>query len=301
MPELKPPMYIDPHIHMVSRTTDDYQGMREAGVVAVIEPAFWIGQPRTTSGSFLDYFSTLIGWERFRASQFGIRHYCTMGLNSKEANNEALAEQVLDMLPRFLGKEGVVAVGEIGYDEITTAEEKAFRAQLEMAKEWDMPVMIHTPHRDKNRGTSRSMDVCEEHGISPSKVVIDHNNEETCREVLDRGYWCAFTIYPKTKMGNMRMVDVIKKYGSERIIVDSSADWGISDPMAVPKTARLMLENGISQADVDLTCYRNALTAYGQSGQIHESDWLNPSQIDRTQLFEGNSVLRGKPDIKIIE
>ena len=184
MPELKPPMYIDPHIHMVSRTTDDYQGMREAGVVAVIEPAFWIGQPRTTSGSFLDYFSTLIGWERFRASQFGIRHYCTMGLNSKEANNEALAEQVLDMLPRFLGTEGVVAVGEIGYDEITTAEEKAFRAQLEMAKEWDMPVMIHTPHRDKNRGTSRSMDVCEEHGISPSKVVIDHNNEETCREVL---------------------------------------------------------------------------------------------------------------------
>ena len=301
MPELKPPMYIDPHIHMISRTTDDYQAMREGGVVAVIEPAFWVGQPRTTSGSFLDYFSTLIGWERFRASQFGIRHYCTMGLNSKEANNEPLAEQVLELLPRFLGKEGVVAVGEIGFDEITAAEEKAFRAQLEMAKEWDMPVMIHTPHRDKNRGTSRSMDVCEEHGISPSKVVIDHNNEETCKEVLDRGYWCAFTIYPKTKMGNMRMVEVVRKYGSERIIVDSSADWGISDPQAVPKTANLMLENGIARSDVELTCYRNALTAYGQSGQMRESDWLNPSQVDRTRLFEGNSVLRGQADTKIIE
>lgn len=301
MSESKMPMYIDPHIHMFSRTTDDYQAMREAGVVAVIEPAFWIGQPRTTSGSFLDYFSTLIGWERFRASQFGIRHYCTMGLNSKEANNEALSEQVLEMLPRFLGKEGVVAVGEIGFDEITAAEEKAFRAQLEMAKEWDMPVMIHTPHRDKNRGTSLSMDVCEEHGIHPSKVVIDHNNEETCKEVLDRGFWCAFTIYPKTKMGNMRMVEIVKKYGSERIIVDSSADWGMSDALAVPKTANLMLENGIARADVELTCYRNALTAYGQSGQIHESDWLNPSQVDRGQLFEGNSVLRGQSNTKIIE
>ena len=301
MSESKTPMYIDPHIHMFSRTTDDYQAMREAGVVAVIEPAFWVGQPRTTSGSFLDYFSTLIGWERFRASQFGIRHYCTMGLNSKEANNEALAEQVLEMLPRFLGKEGVVAVGEIGFDEITAAEEKAFRAQLEMAKEWDMPVMIHTPHRDKNRGTSRSMDVCEEHGINPSKVVIDHNNEETCKEVLDRGFWCAFTIYPKTKMGNMRMVEIVKKYGSEHIIVDSSADWGMSDALAVPKTANLMLENGISRSDVELTCYRNALTAYGQSGQIRESDWLNPSQVDRTQLFEGNSILRGQSAAKIIE
>ncbi len=296
MPEVKPLSYIDPHIHMFSRTTDDYQAMRDAGIVAVIEPAFWVGQPRTTTGSFLDYFSTLIGWERFRALQFGIRHYCTMGLNAKEANNEALAEQVLHLLPRFLGKEGVVAVGEIGFDEITQAEEKAFRAQLEMARELDLPVMIHTPHRDKKTGTTRSMDICEEHGIKPSKVVIDHNNEETCKEVLDRGYWCAFTIYPKTKMGNMRMVEVIKKYGSERIIVDSSADWGISDPLAVPKTAQLMLENGVSRSLVEEACYRNALAIYGQSGQMNESDWLTSSQIDRTQLFEGNSVLRGQSD-----
>lgn len=305
MAESKPLMYIDPHIHMVSRTTDDYQAMRDAGIVAVIEPAFWIGQPRTTPGTFLDYFATLLGWERFRASQFGIRHYCTMGLNSKEANNEALAEQVLDLLPRFIGKEGVVAVGEIGFDEITPAEEKAFRAQLELAKETDMPVMIHTPHRDKKRGTTLSMDICLEHGLPPSKVVIDHNNEETCKEVLDRGFWCAFTIYPKTKMGNMRMVEVVKKYGSERIIVDSSADWGMSDALAVPKTANLMLENGIARADVDRTCYRNALTVYGMSGQIRESDWLNPSEVDRTQLFEGNSVLRGQTaapsDSRIIE
>ncbi len=290
----EPLRLIDPHIHMVSRTTDDYQGMREAGIVAVIEPAFWVGQPRTTAGTFLDYFSSLIGWERFRASQFGIRHYCTMGLNSKEANNEALAEEVLDLLPRFVGKEGVVAVGEIGYDEITKAEDKAYRAQLELAKETGLPVMVHTPHRDKKRGTSLSMDVCIEHGLDPAMVVIDHNNEETCEEVLDRGFWCAFTIYPKTKMGNQRMVDLIKKYGPERMIVDSSADWGSSDPLAVAKTARLMLEQGVPRAHVELACYGNALAAYGKSGQMHESDWSSPpSTIDRSSLFEGNSVWRG--------
>ncbi len=85
-------MVIDPHIHMTSRTTDDYEAMRAAGIVAIIEPAFWLGQPRTTLGAFKDYFSSLVGFERFRASQFGIQHYCTIGLNSKEANNEALAE-----------------------------------------------------------------------------------------------------------------------------------------------------------------------------------------------------------------
>ena len=285
---------IDPHIHMSARTTDDYEAMAAAGVVAVIEPAFWLGQTRTNVGSFIDYYSSLIGWERFRAAQFGIAHYCTIGLNSKEANNEGLAEEVMDILPRFATKEGVVAIGEIGYDEQSAAEDKYFRAQLELARELEMLVMIHTPHRDKKKGTSRSMDVCLEHGLAPSSVIVDHNNEETVKETLDRGFWAAFTLYPHTKMGNERMVEVVRQYGSERIIVDSSADWGVSDPLAVPKTANLMIERGIDANDVHLTCYQNALTAYGQSGQFNEQDWLNPAPIDQRTLYEDNSVLRGQ-------
>jgi predicted metal-dependent TIM-barrel fold hydrolase len=286
--------WIDPHIHMSARTTDDYEAMRDAGVVAVIEPAFWVGQARTTIGSFQDYFSSIVGWERFRAAQFGIRHYCTIGLNSKEANNDALAAQVIELLPLYAAKEGVVAIGEIGYDDVTPTEEKYFRIQLDLAKELDLPVMIHTPHRDKKRGTTRSMDVVIEHGIAPAKVVIDHNNEDTVQEVLERGFWAAFTIYPKTKMGNERMVEIVRRYGAERIIVDSSADWGVSDPLAVPKTARLMKERGIPEAVITATCYGNALAAYGQSGQMRERDWLDPLPIDQRTLYDGNSVLRGQ-------
>ncbi|WP_281322586.1 TatD family hydrolase [Flavobacterium aestivum] len=292
--------YIDPHIHMVSRTTDDYQAMRAAGVVAVIEPAFWLGQARTEASSFKDYFSTLVGWERFRASQFGIKHYCTIGLNSKEANNEALAEKVMELLPLFAAKEGVVAIGEIGYDDQTPAEDKYFRLQIELALKFNLPVMVHTPHRDKKNGTIRSMDVLEEHGIAPHMVVIDHNNEETAKHVLDRGYWAAFTIYPNTKMGNERMVEVVKQYGSERIIVDSSADWGVSDPLSVPKTAALMLERGIAKEDVHLTCYKNALTAYSQSGQMSEEDWKSEMTITQDSLFEGNGILRGQEAQEIV-
>ena len=286
--------FIDPHIHMSARTTDDYERMAAAGIVALIEPAFWLGQPRTQVGSYIDYMSSLVGWERFRAAQFGIHHYCTIGLNSKEANNEALAEQVLEVLPRYLVKEGVVAVGEIGYDDQTPVEDKYYRAQLALAKEFDMLVQVHTPHRDKKSGTIRSMEVAVEMGVKPEHVVIDHNNEETVQEVLDRGFWAAFTIYPNTKMGNERMVEVARKYGSNRIFIDSSADWGVSDPLAVPKTARLMLDRGIAAKDVEAICYRNALTAFGQSGQMKEEHWLNPAPIDQRMLFEGNSVLRGQ-------
>jgi len=286
-------MFIDPHIHMISRTTDDYKAMFKAGVVAVIEPAFWIGQPRTNSGAMLDYFSMIVGWERFRASQFGVQHYCTIGLNSKEANNEALAEETMDLLPRYASKEGVVAIGEIGFDDMTDLEEKYFNLQLDLAKKLDMLVLVHTPHRNKKEGTLRSMDICEEHGLDPSRVVIDHNNEETVKEVLDRGYWTAFTIYPGTKMGNERMVDIVKEYGTTRIFIDSAADWGHSDPLGVPKTARLMLQRGISEEDVKKVCYQNALDAYKQSGQIQEKDWLNRPKIDQREKFSGNTVLRG--------
>ncbi|WP_128546064.1 TatD family hydrolase [Larkinella soli] len=285
--------FFDMHVHMTSRTTDDYQAMADAGIVALIEPAFWLGQPRTGVDSFRDYFASLVGWERFRALQFGIRHYCTIGLNSKEANNEALAEQVMEILPLFLYKEGVVGVGEIGFDDQTPAEEKYYRAQLDLAREANLPVQIHTPHRDKKQGTSRSMDIALEHGLAPGMVIVDHNNEETVKEVLDRGFWAGFTIYPFTKMGNERMVEVVRQYGPERIMVNSAADWGISDPLAVPKTAALMKERGISEEAIRLVTFQNALTAFGQSGQVSAEDLEQPIDIDQSQRYNGSSVLRG--------
>ena len=285
--------FFDPHVHMTARTTDDYQAMADAGVVAIIEPAFWLGQPRTGVDTFRDYFSSLLGWERFRASQFGIKHYCTIGLNSKEANNEKLAEAVMEILPQFIYKEGVVGVGEIGFDDQTPLEEKYYRAQLELAKEAGLPVQIHTPHRDKKKGTQRSMDIALEHGLEPHMIIVDHNNEETVKEVLDRGFWAAFTIYPFTKMGNERMVAVVKQYGSERIMVNSAADWGISDPLAVPKTAALMHESGIDLNDIHLVTYTNAVKAFAQSGQINEADFDVAANIDQSEKFNGSSILRG--------
>ncbi|TDB64631.1 TatD family hydrolase [Arundinibacter roseus] len=285
--------FFDPHVHMTSRTTDDYQAMYDAGIVALIEPAFWLGQPRTGLASFKDYFSSLVNWERFRSSQFGIKHYCTIGLNSREANNEPLAEQVMEILPLFLYKEGVVGVGEIGFDDQTPAEEKYYRAQLELAKEAKLPVQVHTPHRDKKQGTERSMAIALEHGLDPSWVVIDHNNEETVKSVLDQGFYAAFTIYPFTKMGNERMVKVVQRYGSERIMINCAADWGISDPLALPKTAALMKMHGIDDETIRQVTYQNAIDAFGKSGQIDEADFANGIAIDQSLKMNGNTILRG--------
>lgn len=285
---------IDPHIHMTSRTTDDYQAMSAAGIVAVIEPAFWTGQIRTHVGSIEDYFLGLLGWERFRASQFGIRHFCTLGLDPKEANDPALADGVIGLLRRYLAKDGVVAVGEIGYDEINPVEERYFAEQLELAKQFDLPALVHTPHRDKVRGTERSLALVRESGLPPERVLIDHNTEETLPLTLDSGCWAGHSIYPNTKMDEPRMVALVQRYGAERVLINSAADWGVSDPLKVPKTAAAMRAAGVAEADIRRIVWDNPIAFFAQSGRLDAEDLAQPLTVDQRQLWEGNSVLRGQ-------
>lgn len=284
----------DPHVHMTSRTTDDYEAMASAGIVALVEPAFWLGQPRTMAGSFVDYFNSLLGWERFRASQFGIRHFCTIGLNPKEANNVKLADEVLALMPRYLSKDGVVAVGEIGFDDQTDAEEITLVRQLELAREFDLPVLIHTPHRDKKRGTIRTIEVVRRVGFPEERILIDHNNEETLPIVLESRCWAGHSIYPNTKMDEQRMAAVVNKYGTDRIIINSAADWGISDPLKVPKSIAVMRASGVSEEAIERIVWDNPVAFFGQTGRLDVAGIEERPSIDRQQKFENNSVLRGE-------
>ncbi|MCX4553889.1 TatD family hydrolase [Streptomyces sp. NBC_01387] len=281
----------DPHIHMTSRTTDDYQAMHEAGVRALVEPAFWLGQPRTAPESFYDYFDALIGWEPFRAAQYGIAHHCTIALNPKEANDPRCTP-VLDELPRYLRKDQVVAVGEIGYDSMTPAEDTALAAQLQLAADHGLPALVHTPHRDKLAGLHRTIDVVHESDLPPDRVLLDHLNETTVEDATDSGCWLGFSIYPDTKMDEDRMVSVLQTYGTGKILVNSAADWGKSDPLTTRRVAVAMLKAGFTEDDVDQVLWRNPVAFYGLSGRLQLDV---PDAAGAPATHEGNSVLRGAP------
>ncbi|MEU3479633.1 MULTISPECIES: TatD family hydrolase [Streptomyces] len=282
----------DPHIHMSSRTTDDYRAMHTAGVRAVVEPAFWLGQPRTSAASFRDYFDALLGWEPYRAAQYGIRHFCALALNPKEANDPRCVP-ILDDLPRYLLKDNVVAVGEIGFDSMTDAEEHAFTVQLALADTHGLPALVHTPHRDKAVGTSRTLELVRASGIDPGRVLIDHLNEVTVPLVADSGCWMGFSIYPDTKMDPDRMVRILQEYGTSRMLVNSAADWGHSDPLRTAATAFAMRSAGFTDEDVEQVLWHNPVAFYAQSGRLDlaaDDEAARPS--DATD-FAGNSVRRG--------
>jgi len=250
---------IDPHTHMVTRVTDDYERMALAGIEAVVEPSFWLGSPRTSVGTFVDYFEMIIGWETQRAKMYGIEHFTTIGLNPREANNEPLAREVLPVVEQFCERETVVGIGEIGLDRQTDAEEVAFRAQLRIAKKHNLPVLIHLPHQYKRLGAERSLKIVQDEGMDPGKTLLDHNTEETMSLYEGSGWWRGLTIYSVTKLTVERAANIVERYGVERLMVNASADWGVSDPLSVPRVALELQRRGLPREKIEQLVFRNPI------------------------------------------
>ncbi len=283
----------DPHIHMTSRTTDDYEAMYAAGVRALVEPAFWLGQPRTSVDSFVDYFDALLGWERFRAAQFGIAPPLHDRAQPQGGQRPALRRRCSTCCPRYLAKDGVVAVGEIGFDSMTAEEEKAFVRQLELA-ERARPARAgaHARTATSSPGPTAPSSSSRQVGLAPEHVLVDHLNELTVDVVDASGAWMGFSIYPDTKMDPHRMVAILERRGLDRVLVNSAADWGKSDPLTTVATGEAMLAAGFSADDVDRVLWRNPVAFYGQSGRLMLAGV--DGAADPTATFEGNSLLRGE-------
>jgi predicted metal-dependent TIM-barrel fold hydrolase len=222
-----------------------------------------------------------------------VRHYVTLALNPKEANDDRVNQAVLDILPRYLEKDGVVGVGEIGFDDMTPKEEHFFARQVELAKQHRLPLLIHTPHRDKGRGVERSLALLREADFPLEMALIDHNNEETVGLLANTGCAMGFSIYPDTKMDEARMVAILQKYGTDRMIINSACDWGKSDPLKVPKTALLMRQRGFSEAEVQKVVWDNPVGFFARSGRLDVAELERP--VATGGLHAGNSILRGTP------
>ena len=259
--------YIDPHIHMISRVTDDYQRMAQCGCVAVSEPAFWAGFDRGSAEGFRDYFHHLTEVEPKRAAQFGIRHFSWLCINAKEAENVKLSREVIKIIPEYLNRPNVLGIGEIGLNKNTANEATIFQEHLDLAMRSDELILIHTPHlEDKYKGTRMIIDMLRgDRRVKPEHVLIDHVEEHTVRLALEGGFWCGMTLYPTTKCTPERAVDIVEMVGTDRVLVNSAGDWGKSNPLAVPEFIMEMKRRGHPEPAVRKLVFDNPLAFFSQS------------------------------------
>lgn len=257
---------IDPHIHCVSRTMDDYERLAMSGVVGVSEPAFWAGYDRSSASSFVDYFRQLTEFEPTRAAQVGIKHYTWICINAKEADNVSLSREVISEMPQFMNKPNVLGVGEIGLNKNTVNEATIFMEQAEFAVKNNHLILIHTPHLwDKFKGTMMILDMLREAGADPGRVLIDHVEEHTVSHVLDRGFWAGMTLYPISKMTPHRAADLLENYANERLCVNAAADWGVSDPFNLHRCVLDYRARGHTEQEVVDIFHNNPVRFFQQS------------------------------------
>ena len=259
--------FFDPHIHMISRTTDDYATLARMGCVALSEPAFWAGYDRGTVDGFRDYFHQLTSFEPNRAADYGIKHYSWLCINAKEAENVELSREVLAMIPEFLDKPSVLGIGEIGLNRNTKNEATVFIEHVDLAARYEELILIHTPHlQDKYQGTRMILDMLEKDSrINTEDVLVDHVEEHTVRPVLESGYWAGMTLYPTTKCTPERAADIVELYGPERLLVNSAGDWGPSKPTAVPDFIFEMRQRGHSEEMIRQVVFDNPLEFFSRS------------------------------------
>ncbi len=259
-------LYIDPHIHMISRITDDYHRLAYAGCAAVSEPAFWAGFDRGSAESFRDYFRHLTDVEPKRAAEYRIQHYCWLCINAKEAENVSLSREVIALIPELLDRPNVLGIGEIGLNKNTPNECMIFQEHVELAAKTNELILVHTPHlEDKYKGTRMILDMLTGDGrVSPDRVLIDHVEEHTIRAAREAGFWVGMTLYPITKCTPQRAADMIETYGTERVCVNSAGDWGPSNPLAVPEFILEMRRRGHSESAIRRVVYDNPLTFFSQ-------------------------------------
>ncbi len=259
-------LMIQPHYHGIARTAQDYERMAMSGVVAVVEPAFWAGFDRAYPETFIDYFRQISEFEPTRAAWYGIRHFCWVAVNPKEAENLQLSRDVLAKMPEFFDKPTVLGVGETGLHKSTPNECEIFQAHVQMAIEHEQLILIHTPHlEDKLRGTRRIIEILDGMDVDPARIWIDHVEEHTIGMCYDRGYWVGMTLYPITKCSPRRAVDIIEHWGRERIMINSSADWGPSDPFTIQECVLEYRRRGHSLQDAIDLFHNNPARFLGQN------------------------------------
>jgi len=258
--------YIEPHAHMVSRVTDDYVKMATAGCRAVCEPAFWAGFDRSSPAGFYDYFCQLTEHEPKRAAKFGLAHFSWLCINPKESEDTKLAQEVIALIPQFLSRPNVLGIGEIGLNKNSRNELKVLEMHVDLAAKHNQLILVHTPHlEDKLKGTRLIVDTLKnDRRLKPERVIIDHVEEHTIKLVLESGMWAGMTLYPESKCTPARAIDMLEVFGSERIWMNSACDWGVSDPLAVPKTALEMRKRNYRDEAIHKVVYENPAKFLGQ-------------------------------------
>lgn len=244
---------IDTHIHADARSGEDFKEMYLSGIDSAITCSFY---PYKIDSEIilLNHLNRILEYDTKRASEYGLDLKVALGIHPTNALEKV--ELIYDELYKWIDAKQIVAIGEIGLEDLTDAEINVFKRQLDIADETDSKVIIHTPRKNKLEVLKVILDIVPEH-LDEKQAVIDHINQDVISEVIDKNYMLGLTVQPH-KLDVAGAIDILDEFGFDNFLLNSDMSNKSSDPLSVPKTIRELTRLGYKNSQIEKISHKNA-------------------------------------------
>ncbi len=245
-------MMIDAHMHADTRPIENFGMMNMSGVEAVVSCAH---DPleMNKSNVTIEHINRIVYQEPKRLARENVKLYAAVGIHPRAIPTDY--ENVLEKLPEYMIEDHVIAVGEIGIDQVTPIQEEVFIKQLQYADENNYNIIVHTPRGNKPEVTTRTIEVMDEY-INPKLVQLDHIDFSIVDMAIDKEYTLGITVQPE-KMSPEGTVELLDEYGFDKFVLDSDMSSSPSDVLSLAKTKHLLELKGFKDSDIEKVTYKN--------------------------------------------
>lgn len=269
---------IDGHVHMDVRSANEYELMAISGVEAVVIPSTCNGEKRSSKEAYFQFYDRLLTAERQRAERHGLKAGIAVSVDPEDLHEVEIAYEVIEGLPRYFDNPHVCAMGEIGLEKFTPAEVSVFLRQLRLARDYALPVIMHTPHEDKEANLPRMVAILEEaiteYGLERRLLLLDDLTVDTidCAWGLELGaYGLAVSpplngVYVAHRKATPREAkELLDRYGAAKLIFNSALGWGYGDPQAISRVLLHLKLMGVREDDLKAVVYDNPKRFFEQN------------------------------------
>jgi uncharacterized protein len=244
---------IDSHIHADARSSEDFEKMFITGIDTAITCAYY-PYKLINETVLLNHLERILYYDTERVKNYGIDLKVALGIHP--TNIIKSPEAIFNKLHDYIENKAIIAIGEIGLENLTKEEKEIFEKQLKIADEADTKVIIHTPRNNKLNVLKEIKSIVLE-TINPNLVVIDHVNLAVIEEIFEDEFTIGLTIQPN-KMEISEAVNILKEYGFDKFLLNSDISNMPSDPLSVPKTIRTLKKLDVSDKDINKVSFENA-------------------------------------------
>lgn len=256
---------VDAHVHGDGLRDADLDTLAHFGVEQAIVCSHdgAIDRFAPSADDWLRQFDRLIDREALRFRRYGVRALLAFGIHPAHAPRRGF-ELLLDRLPGYLSHPAAVAIGGLGLKSQQPWERYVLTRQLELAATLRRPVIVSAPPLGPGRGMRPLIRLLQESAIEPERILVETVTAATFPLLRE----CGFTISLEPAFGRLdvgEVVRLVRRFGSERVVLSSHAGDGSADLLAVPGLAAMLENAGLSDAVINRVARENALRFLGRA------------------------------------